>query len=99
MLRLDRNDLVEIPRPVYELLADWDGADAMVAVMVSDETSLPCKCELFVISAPNEFKVSVEHWLVSLPYFDRDDTTWGRVARACAERFTGHIFPVARSNG
>ena len=92
MLRLDRNDLGDIPRPVYELIVERDGPDARVSVMVSNDTPLACRIELFSIGEPSDFSAAVERWLRGLPYFEPDHAVWQQVARTCASRFTAHIF-------
>lgn len=92
MLRLDRNEIADIPRPVYELFVDWDGPDAVVGVMVGMGASLPCCVELFRTTDSVEFRDEVTRWLIQLPYFESGDRMWASVAGHCAYRFADHIF-------
>lgn len=92
MLRLDRLDLVDIPRPVYELIVERDGPDARISVMVSNDTPHPCRMELFSINEPSDFRAAVERWLRGLPYFEPDHAVWQQIARTCASRFADYLF-------
>lgn len=92
MLRLDRHDLLDIPRPVYELIVERDGPDARVSVMVSNDTTLPCRMELFSIDNSSDFRAAVERWLCGLSYFEPEHAAWQQAARACAGRFADYIL-------
>lgn len=93
MLRLDRNDIPDLPRPIYEVLVDREGPEAIVAAMVGDETSLPCRVTQLAARSPLEFRLALMAWFEGLPYFGPDKReTWKRVAADCADRFTDHLF-------
>lgn len=99
MLRLDRDDIPQIPRPVYELVVSRNGAEAEISLMVGACSTLPCMVTLVDMDCEEAFQAAAVRWLMSAPAAIRTHAFWPEVAREAGERFTRHLFSDSPSAG
>ena len=74
MLRIDRNVLPGLPRPVFEINAEKVGNGVRLTVMVAAGHDM-AYTDIEAIDA-DTFERSTKSWLIDRPYFDSGDLPW-----------------------
>ena len=84
MLRLDRTTLEVLPRPVYEIQAEYlPNGEIRVAVMVGQ--GLCSQLSEFAPTEPAELNRLLLKWLLGLSYFEQGHRVWRNAATQAAE--------------
>lgn len=83
MLRMDRSTLKTLPRPVFEIQAEYLSAgEIRVGVMVGQ--GLCSQLSEFVLAEREALNRMVLRWLLSLPYFEQGHGPWQSAALQAA---------------
>lgn len=89
ILRLGRNEISDLPRPVYEVLAEIQDDGFIVALMT--DASATTRVELFAFPEKAEDSYFLRTWLLTSEVVPLDDPSWSELSDTIAERLIAFV--------
>lgn len=89
ILRLGRNEIPDLPRPVYEVLAEIQHDGFIVALMT--DASATKRVELFAFPENAEDSNFLRTWLLASGVVPLDDPSWSELSDKVAERLIAFV--------
>lgn len=92
MLRMDRNVLPELPRPVFAIEAEWLSEDILVSVLAGQGEYM--YYDTFPQTEQTPLELRLLRWLRGLPYFEAGHGAWVSASDEAAVRIAEWAYGV-----